>query len=79
MIEVVEITLIKFKDSNGVLHHTVEEAELAEKKLQGDCKVCPECQGSKVIVDPFMGIGAWKQTCRNCDSNGLVWKREVWV
>ena len=76
MIEAVEITLIKFKDSNGVLHHTVEEAEVAEKKLQGNCKVCPECQGTQRIKNPMMG---YEKPCRNCDSNGLVWKREVWV
>lgn len=79
MIEEVEITLIKFKDSSGKLHHSIEDAVIAEDKLKGDCKVCPECNGTKVISDPYMGINAWKQTCTKCDSNGLVWKREVWV
>ena len=80
MIEEVEITLIKFKDSSGVLYHTREEAEIAESILKGDSKICPDCGGSKFISpDPYMGWGGSGSTCDKCDSDGLVWRKEVWV
>ena len=72
----IEVKVIKYQSDDGSIFDTKEKAELQDKKLVGLVKICPSCNGAK-IVDPY-GDGRTSCQCSTCQGKGYVEKKEVW-
>ncbi len=75
-VEVISVSVSKFKSLNGDIHNTREQAELKNKFYLGIAKDCPNsmCTLGKVPTDDFRS----SRLCNTCKGKGYVEKQEVW-
>ena len=59
-----------WRDTNGKLHDTRKLANKSQALINGDARVCVECDGTTRILDDE---GRNTYDCQSCDSDGLQW------
>lgn len=74
-IKKIKVLVERYEDSTGAIHNTYRCAEIAQSIIDGIAKICPSCDGTKQYLNED---GRGYYTCDSCDTDGLVWKKEVW-
>ena len=73
----IEVIVKKYKSDDGKIWDTKEDAIIQDKRLKGDIKVCPVCNGTS-MADEY-GDGRVFGLCHNCNGKGYLEKVEAWV
>lgn len=76
VIEEISIAITHFKTSDGKIFKDRGDASIHQDVIDGKARVCPECNGEKMI--DMCGDGRLNFPCSACNKTGYQWKTEVW-